>query len=363
MFSNKKILIAPNAFKGTLTANEVAESISNAVHENSQPQSLKILPLADGGDGTLRVLTAALNLEITECQTVDPLGREINALYGIKDGAAYFELAEASGIQHLRKEELDPSIANTFGTGLLILDAIKQGIKDIRLFCGGSASVDLGFGIIAALAGIQKYSKTNPIFSFQSILTEAHHLRNKYSDISFSIYTDVNNKLLGENGSINVFGRQKGIKEEEIERYEKTFTQIATALNYEDDISGMGASGGLPFAFYQIFNVIPVLATKEIFKLLNLRQEIRESDMVITGEGSFDEQSIQGKLTGEIWKECVINSKDLIIVSAIDGHYKLEGAEVVILRSYLEDQERDKMNYIDQLSTALRRYIQKNTPY
>ncbi|MCX2744911.1 glycerate kinase [Mangrovivirga sp. M17] len=360
MPEHKNILIAPNAFKGTLSSLEVSDIIHAVFKEQLPGTKFTKLPLADGGDGTLDVLSEKLKFDRITLPTFDPLGRSILATYGLKDRVAYIELAEASGISHLKVKELDPKKANTFGTGILVKDAIDKGASTIKIFCGGSASIDLGLGIIAALLGMEKYRLSNPLFDADGILKQIDNIRSDYLKVEYEIYTDVINPLLGDEGAVQVFGMQKGVEEGMRKDYEEKITAVISQLNIEHQTKGMGASGGIPVIFDHLKNVKPELAGDYILKILEVEDQIEKSDLTITGEGKFDQQSISGKLSGEILKLCQKHNTEMIIISALNGGFYPDGVEIVTLENYLSTDEKKALDYTSQLKKALEKYIKKH---
>jgi glycerate 2-kinase len=305
------ILIAPNAFKGSLSANNAALSIASGLTRSGIEAKIKILPIADGGDGTLAVLLHSMDLTLMKVDTVDPLGRAIQSNYGINHSnrIAVIELAEASGIRLLKKTELNPWQANTFGTGILIKHAIANGAKKIQLTVGGSASVDGAVGILEALGVLFLDRKDQVIPSMcpskikriERIDLSAMHAL--CSQVSFEILCDVTNPLLGERGAARVFAPQKGANASDVIELEVAlsyFSQLvkaSTGKNIEAIRHG-GAAGGVAAVLYGLLDAELKEGAQAVLEQVGFYNQLHESDIVITGEGQLDDQTLDGKAPG-----------------------------------------------------------------
>ena len=246
-----KFVLAPDSFKGTLSAAEVCAIEAEAIREVLPDAQIVSLPLADGGEGTLDVIALTrpeAKRIVVDCH--DPLGREITACYLLlPDGTAIVELAQASGLQLLVPEERNPLKANTFGTGELILHALKNGCRKLIVGLGGSATVDGGLGIVAALAG-SSINKVKEMASqelnsfFTSNILDSKGIG---SELQVTIASDVTNPLLGPNGAAAVFGPQKGATPEMVEILEQRLHQWASLWHDDGNQPGDGAAGGVGF--------------------------------------------------------------------------------------------------------------------
>lgn len=300
-----KILIAPDKFKGALNAREVAENIARGIHDVLAEAKIEIVPMADGGEGTAQVICQAMGGSWVTCQAHDPLGREIEARYGWIDNRklAVMEMSEAAGMRRLSPNELDPDRANTFGVGEMILDAAKRGAEEIIIGLGGSATNDGGFGMARAL-GFQFFGSTGAELDGlkPSSVRELERIERpgdlKLPQIIAAV--DVRNPLLGDNGATRVFGPQKGATPDKIEVLEKALTRLADVVKNDFDVDfriepGAGAAGGLGFGLMSFCRAKIRPGFELAAELIDLESKMKEVDLVITGEGSLDRQTLSGK--------------------------------------------------------------------
>ena len=300
-----KILIATDSFKDSLAALDVCEAISKGFKLADPTVETQLIPLADGGEGTAKVLTEYTNGQWIELEVSDPLFRPIQAGYGITpDGAtAFIDMAQASGLEHLSPDERTPLHSTTYGTGQLIRDAIHRGVQKILLGLGGSATNDAGMGMAIALG----YSFLDEEgFALQGIGENLGKIKMIRPPVELDlpqieVLCDVQNPLYGPNGAAHTFGAQKGGSPLDIERLDEglehltklwpphTGTQIAQE-------PGTGAAGGLGFGARAFLNATlrPGIAT--ILEILKFEAAIQSCDLLITGEGKIDNQTLQGKL-------------------------------------------------------------------
>lgn len=329
-----RILIAPDKFKGSLSAMEVCNAIEDGIKKaNPLIETLKH-PLADGGEGTLDILQNYFKLETITIQVMNPLFKEIQATYKVSKNTAYIEMANASGLQLLEENEKNCYYTSTFGTGQLILDAIQKGYKNIVLFIGGSATNDAGIGMAAAL-GYQLYNSKDELITpiGKEMLHIAKivdtHLLFDLNEINCTVVCDVKNPLFGRNGAAYVYGGQKGASEEEIQLLDmglRHFSdQVLKHLNKKvETIEGAGAAGGLGagavcFLDAKIKSGIDFVMEQTGFDTL-LKDNI---DLIITGEGSVDKQTIEGKVIKGISERALKNQIPFSIIAGIVKDKKL----------------------------------------
>ncbi|MFY0599075.1 MAG: glycerate kinase [Cyclobacteriaceae bacterium] len=308
-----KILICQNAFKGALSAENATEAVDRGLSQSGLNfESIK-LPIADGGDGTLRILKDVFNLSIITTQAYDPFRRSIQARYGWAKSSkiGFIELAEASGIKHLKKSELNPWTASTYGSGIILSELIDKGAKEIYLALGGSASVDGGVGILEAL-GVKFYDsednrlrELNPAKMNLITRVDAGFARRKVQDVKIRILCDVENPLLGINGSAVVFAPQKGASAEDVKGLENRLSRFSSVISdqFGVDVSNVkhgGAAGGVAAALKGVLNAQLLDGAHEVLKLVEFEEKMRGSDIVITGEGKIDHQTLSGKGPGLI---------------------------------------------------------------
>ena len=318
--SMKKVLIAPDKFKGSLSANAVCEAIALGLKVNDASLDITFHPMADGGDGSLKILSKHLTLDENLIETQDPLGRPINAKYYTSQDAAFIEIASASGLILLDKSERDPLETSTQGTGEMILHAISKGYQNIYLLLGGSATNDAGMGIVQAL-GFEFFDTKNKVLRpIGKNLLKVSTIRNKnlidFSEIKISLFCDVTNPLFGKNGAAYVYAPQKGAGVKDVQYLDKGlrhFSKIIQETVGRDvsTISGIGAAGGIGAGLVALCNAQINSGFELISKLTGLEGKIRNADWVISGEGKLDEQSLQGKVLDGMIRLCQKHRKPL----------------------------------------------------
>ena len=301
------ILIAPNAFKNSLDAASAADAIGKGLQQSNLECSVEYFPVGDGGDGTAKLIIQKQKGNIVEAEVHDALGRKINASFGLidNDKTAVIELANASGIRLLQPNELNPLHATTFGTGELIKHALDRNINKIILCIGGSATVDGGTGILQALGVQFMNDKKEAITELPVKLTElafinTDGLDRRISNCELTILCDVENKLLDENGAASVFGPQKGATEGDIKKLDAALATFSTITLAKTgiDISTLkhgGAAGGVAAALHAYCNAKPVNGIEYFLLLNDFDKAVQKANLVITGEGKIDEQTLQGK--------------------------------------------------------------------
>jgi glycerate kinase len=301
-----RILIAPDKFKGTLNAQEAAQNIAKGLLDVLPDAQIEIVPMADGGEGTAEAVCDARGCTWLECKAHDPLWREIDARYGWTDQEklAVMEMSEAAGMRRLSESERDPIRASTLGVGEMILDASKRGAKEIIIGLGGSATNDGGFGMARAL-GFQFFGEgENEIQSVAELPLLKRIERPKEQDelkrLRIVAAVDVKNPLLGENGATRVFGPQKGASKNDLENLERALMRLADVVvtefgfDYRND-AGAGAAGGLAFGLLSFCHATIRPGFEVVAEAVGLESKVKDADLVITGEGSLDRQTLEGK--------------------------------------------------------------------
>jgi glycerate kinase len=320
-----RILVAPDKFKGTLNAREVAQNIAKGLLDVLPDAEIEVVPMADGGEGTAEAVCDARGCSWLECKAHDPLGREIDARYGWIDQEklAVMEMSEAAGMRRLSESERDPIRATTFGAGEMILDATKRGANEIIIGLGGSATNDGGFGMARAL-GFRFLSNEKELTGAVTELEQLTEiilpeklvgalvssaqpndrrltqppLQHVLPKIIAAV--DVKNPLLGENGATRVFGPQKGASESDLDKLERALTRLADVVatefgfDYRDE-AGAGAAGGLGFGLLSFCGATIRPGFKVVAQAVGLEAKMKDADLVITGEGSLDRQTLEGK--------------------------------------------------------------------
>ena len=314
-----RILIAPDKFKGALNAREVAESVAAGLREVLPDAEMDVAPMADGGEGTAEAICDALGGSWLKCKARDPLGREIEAHYAWIDQGklAVMEMSEAAGMKRLRSNEFDVDLATTFGVGEMILDAAERDARQIIIGLGGSATNDGGFGMARAL-GFQFFAGrkqlNGPIHELNTLtrvvapspaasrlpLPEGEDRGEGEALAKIIAAVDVKNPLLGQNGATRVFGPQKGATPNQIGELERALTRLADVVaeqfgfDYRDK-PGAGAAGGIGFGLMSFCGATIRPGFDVVAESIGLEAKMKDVDLVITGEGSLDRQTLEGK--------------------------------------------------------------------
>ena len=321
---NMKILIAPDKFKNTLTALQVGNAISKGIKAIDKNVDIEICPLADGGEGSVDAIRHHLNLNDVDLQTIDAIGRPIFSNYYVFEKSAYIELASSSGLYLIEQNKRDILNASTRGTGKVIRHAIDNGATEIYLFVGGSATNDGGMGILYEL-GVHFYDKSGdellPSGKNMGLIYQIDRsvLFTSLSKIKFTILVDVKNPFYGKNGAAHIFGKQKGASPNQIQLLNLALMNFAANIAltcYIDiqNVTGAGAAGGVAGGMYGILNAKIENGIDFISKILDLESKIKDADIVISGEGRLDHQSLQGKVITGVCKICKFYDRPLILM-------------------------------------------------
>lgn len=304
-----RVVIAPDSFKGSINSAPAAAAIAAGLRQVDPSIESVLIPMADGGEGTVEAICTLLGGEIITCTVSDPLGRPVPARYGwvAERQLAILEMAEASGLPRLASHELDPLVASTAGTGELLRDALERGVQELILGIGGSATNDAGMGFFSAL-GVQFFDQQGqPLRGCGADLAAVHRIDTQGMDprlqnLSLVVASDVDNPLLGPHGATHTFGPQKGVTAMLLPTLEQGMTHFAQVLvdHTGRDCrkqSGAGAAGGFGFG---LMSLLPGLRLQSGFHLIaelgQLTETLRSSALVITGEGKLDGQSLHGKV-------------------------------------------------------------------
>ena len=324
-----KIVVAPDSFKGSLTAVEVSDAIGQGVREIFPEAEIVKIPMADGGDGTVQCLVNATGGEILKEKVTAPLGDEVLASYGILGDkkTAVIEMAEASGLTLVPENKRNPLITTTYGTGQLIKAGLDQGCRKMIIGIGGSATNDGGAGMLQALGvklldregkeiglGGGELKKLNRI--------DISNLDNRRSDTKVLVASDVNNPLCGPKGASKIYGPQKGATPGMIKKLDESLAHFAKLVKRDlhkdiKDTPGAGAAGGLGASLMAFLNAELRPGIEIIIEIVKLEQAIKDADLVITGEGKIDSQTIYGKTPIGVAKIAKKYNISVIAVAAI----------------------------------------------
>ncbi|MFQ1048111.1 glycerate kinase [Avibacterium paragallinarum] len=302
-----KILIAPDSFKESLTALEVAEAVEIGFLKIFPHAQYCKIPMADGGEGTVQSLVDATQGKLIQCTVTAPLGNKIDAFWGLSgDGeTAFIEMAAASGLHLVPMEARNPLKTTSFGTGELILNALNYGVKKIILGIGGSATNDAGVGMLQAL-GARFLNAENQSLGYggEQLIHTAHidlsQLDSRLAQVQIEVACDVNNPLCGETGASAVFGPQKGATEQIVQQLDAALAHFAEKVRQQLGINianqaGAGAAGGMGGGLLLLPKVRLKKGVNIVLETLNFSTQVQDADLVITGEGRMDGQSAYGK--------------------------------------------------------------------
>ena len=301
-----KIIIAPDSFKESLPAHKVASAIAKGVKQATPNAKIHCVPMADGGEGTVLAIAQSTRCRLIQSTVQNAMGQSVTATWAmINNETAIIEMASAAGLEQIQPQNRDVLCANTFGVGQLILEALNQQARHIILGLGGSATNDGGAGMAAAL-GIQFMGKNNTLLKphpKEMVRLEKIDLSGmdqRLSQISFTLASDVNNPLCGPHGAAAIFGPQKGATPEQVLFLDQVMANYAdiTAATLGKDMrheQGAGAAGGLGFACLSFLKAQFRPGVEIVAEFTGLAQLIENADLVITGEGKLDEQTLQGK--------------------------------------------------------------------
>jgi glycerate kinase len=304
-----RVLICPDKFAGTLTANAAAQAIAEGWASVAAGDTLDLRPLADGGPGFVDVIDAALEGKRVPVSTVDPLGRPVDAEIVVKDSVAYLESAHACGLHLLSASERDPNVTSSFGLGAMVRSAIDAGASEVIIGLGGSATNDGGAGLIAALGGVPVDASGNPLVRGGAALADCAEIVGipKLNGVHLTGATDVDSPLTGIFGASAVFGPQKGASREDVLLLDAALEHFSHVLS--DSLPtcpanlasrpGSGAAGGLGAAILALGGGLRS-GMELVRELTGLDQALDQADLVITGEGSLDAQSLRGKVVAGV---------------------------------------------------------------
>ena len=344
------VLICPDKFKHCMNADEVSMAIALAVRSSYNQAKVIKTPLADGGEGSLNLVEKHLKGQRISSNVNGPTGEPIKAewLWFKDKKLAFVEMAKASGIELLEPDSLNIKSTSTMGTGQLIASAISYGANEIWLGLGGSATNDGGAGMLSAL-GVRFYDERGIEFRpDSSSLIRVHNIDISYfntvvNGVLFKSIVDVKSPLLGTEGATYKYALQKGASKDELDKLEegmRHWCSLLSDIKGEDigSIFGLGAAGGTASSCYALMNSEIASGIDVLLNMSGIHGEIKTSDLIITGEGSLDEQSINDKLVSGVYKECVKNNKKIVIICGkIDQEEKVRSffkeAEIIVLGS------------------------------
>lgn len=319
-----KVVVASDSFKGCLRSDQVADAVETGVLKVFPDCEVVKLPVGDGGEGTMEALVSAMGGHVIALSVQDPLGRTVEAEYALlNDGSAVIEISKSSGLTLLAQHERNPLKTSTYGVGQLIADALRKGCRRFLVCIGGSATNDAGTGMLEALgyrlfnsAGTELNGCGENLIKIKDVDSSAAMPELKESE--FIVACDVDSPLYGPNGAAYVFAPQKGADAamvEELDRGLRHFADIMQKCAGLDvaDMSGAGAAGGLGAAFIAFLNAKLKRGADMVLDAVGFDEHIQNADMVITGEGKIDSQTMSGKLPAAVAERA--DAQDIPVVA------------------------------------------------
>lgn len=345
----KNVVIAPDSFKESMTAQEAADAIEEGLRQIFSQWNYEKVPMADGGEGTVRSVVDALRGEIRKVEALDALGRKSESFYGLVNSGktAIVEIAACSGLEELEKKERNPMVTTTWGLGDLISSALDDGVQEIIIGLGGSATNDGGAGMIQRLGGrlLDKEGKQigrggQCLSDLRSI--DLSEMDPRILEVSFIGATDVSNPLTGPEGASHIYGPQKGATVKQVQELDQNLRHFAQVIQKElnIDVSGMpaaGAAGGTAASLVVFLEAELRQGGDLISELVGLENKVKHADLVITGEGGLNHQTIYGKTP--------------IVVAQVAKEYGLP--VIAIVGSVMENHEAVYMEGIDAVFSIL----------
>lgn len=319
-----KIVIAMDSFKGSLTSLEAGNAVRDGILAACHDAEITVLPLADGGEGTIDAIAPYVNGTVKSLNVCGPLGSPVDSYYilDLTSKTAYIEMAKASGLTLINESERDPYLTTSYGTGELMLDAINNGAKSLVICIGGSATNDGGVGMLQALGGHFLDASGNEICRGAIGLKSLHSVDLSAligHDIDIVVASDVTNPLCGPDGCSHVYGPQKGATYEtacEMDEWLKHFAEISGFDPYEP---GTGAAGGMSFALKNFLGASIRSGADIVTEITGAKSLIKECDIVITGEGRMDSQTVNGKAPFKIMQLGRKYGKHVVGITGILG--------------------------------------------
>ncbi len=353
-----KVIIATDSFKGSLTSLQAGNAIREGIIEACGDALVKVCPIADGGEGTTRVLIDILKGNLVKVKVHNPIGKVIDAYYGVVPDTktAVIEMSAAAGLTLVEEKDRNPMDTTTYGVGEMIKDAIERGYRNFIVGIGGSATNDGGTGMLKALGFDFKDNKGKDIslgakglkdlarICFDNVIKELY-------ECNFKIACDVKNPLCGTWGCSKIFALQKGATVEMAEQMDKWLENYAGLTkkfipDSDADFPGAGAAGGMGFAFMAYLKGNLVSGLDLVMEKINLEEKIQWADIVVTGEGKIDEQSTMGKVVGGVSRCAKKHSKKVIAFCGIcSEEIRLNGVEKIFSVSEKTDDLNEVMKY------------------
>lgn len=371
------VLIAPDSFKGSLTAREVAEAASLGIHQADPVATTTIVPMADGGEGSIDALRPVLTKEIP-LSVSGPTGKPVETSYGIIEHegrpTAFIECARSTGLTLIEDDERDPFQLNSFGLGEQIRHAAEHGYHDIIVSLGGSATTDGGTGMLQALGFVFLNDKGEVLPTEENSIAHIASIDDsgKLSELEncrITVACDVTNPFYGKNGAAHIYGPQKGATHEQVLTLDEGLKAFADIIQekYSVDlqqIAGAGAAGGLGGAFSGVLGADMKPGFDIIAELTDVEEKIKQADLILTGEGSLDTQSSQGKVPVSVGKMAKAHRKPVIAIAGvvdaddfrpyIDAAFSIQRGPGSLAEAVKPEKAKDNIAYtVEQITRTL----------
>lgn len=353
-----RIIAAFDSFKGSLSSREAGEAFRHGFMEVHPDAEVVILPIADGGEGMAEAICEGMGGEMVTAIVSDPLGRKVEASYALVNGGntAVIAMSAASGLTLLTPQERNPLVASTYGTGELLLDAARRGCREIVVGLGGSATNDGGSGMLRAL-GYRFYDAEGmELIDTISILERVHSISTTerttlLDEVSLTVAVDVDNPLCGKQGAAEVFARQKGADDTMVARLDSALRHYADKIDSTSaESAGAGAAGGMGYAFRAVLGAQLCPGIEIVLSLVKFDAIARDANLVVTGEGSIDAQTLHGKAPAGVLTAARRHS---IPVVALGG--KVEGREALLAGGFRDVRAITPIE--QQLAVAMQREV------
>jgi glycerate 2-kinase len=342
-----RIIVAPDSFKEALSAREACEAIARGIRRVVPAARIELIPMADGGEGTVEALIAATGGEIRESEVTGPLGEKVIAKWGLLgdgSGTAVLEMASASGLALVPRERRDPTLTTTYGTGELIRGALDSGAARILAGIGGSATTDGGTGAAQALGVIflDRRGEALPPGLCGGRLPDVARIHlaardSRIGRVPVQVACDVDNPLCGPRGAAAIYGPQKGASPQQVELLDRGLAHLADLITRDigtdvRDIPGAGAAGGLGAGLISFFEATLRPGIELVIDALHFADRIAGADLIITGEGRLDRQSMMGKLIAGIGR--VASTADVPVIALVGSAGEGADAALTLIESY-----------------------------
>lgn len=369
----RRVLLAPDSYKGSLDALSICEIMSERILAYYPEADVRSIPMADGGEGTVDALLLAIGGEKIVCSVQDPLGDEIESYYGVlPDGTAVIEMAAAAGLPLVEGRE-DPGRASTYGVGQQVSSALDRGCRQFIIGLGGSATNDMAMGLVSAL-GARFLDREGQVFvptgfTMEQIQTiDLEGLDERLQAATFTVMCDIDNPLYGLNGAAYVFAPQKGASPEDVSRLDRNLRHAAKCISESleievDTLPGGGAAGGMGAGLYAFLGAKLRQGSELILDQVGFDQLLETADLVITGEGQVDWQTLSGKLVLGVSRRAREKRVPVLVVagSIQTEDQRLYDAGVTAMlsinrrtESYSEARGRVRENLRDTMDSILR---------